>query len=942
MQIKLKLKSCLVLVILSVMSNAKNQFKHTLNLPKTDFPMKANLNQNEPLRLKKWAKANIYKTLIEKDAPEFNFHDGPPYANGAIHIGHLLNKVLKDLVVRSQYLLGNKCRFIPGWDCHGLPIEHKVLTELSPEKKQKLASLPADKERLAIRNECKKYAEKFIKLQSEQMQRLLTVADYDHPYLTFQPEFESNVLTVFSKMVKEGIVFRQLKPVHWSIANQTALAEAELEYMDKTSHTVAVQFELKNHSFDVTGPLYAVIWTTTPWTLPANLALAFGDRIEYCIASINGTNCLVAKDRLEFIKGYEPNCEVITEVPASSLEGLVAQHPFIDRESPLLCGDFVTTEEGTGLVHIAPGHGMDDYLLGQKNNLDTYCPVLADGTYDTTAPDWLIGKSIWDANQEIIDHLKSKHRLIFTDKYEHSYPHDWRSKTPVIFRSTDQWFIGVDTTLNNSKQTLRDMALNSIQNNIEFYPDWGKSRLNGMLEARPDWCISRQRAWGLPIPAFQDKNGSILLTEKTVNHVAQLIKKDGSDIWFRLSAQDLLADYSLADDEDAPVFDVASATKLNDIFDVWFESGSSWFAVLNDRQKAPQADLYLEGSDQHRGWFHLSLLTSLAVQQQAPYKSLLTHGFIVDKDGRKMSKSSGNALTVEQILKNYGAEVTRWWVSSLSYENDIKVDESFFKEAGDLYRKIRNTLRFMLSNLNDFNVSLEDCLKKASEFNGYTVDAYILNQTSEFEKTVLTFYKNYQFKDANNAIYNFCNDTLSSLYLTTIKDRLYCDPTGSEARLRSQITLRIITEVLTRLLSPILPHTCDEVMESIYKNDANSIQGVSALNLEASLEVDWAPVLETRKQVLKQLEDAKHNGIENSLDAGVKIPNSIHANFEYDLADLFGVSRIEFSDSNEIEITDLRNEPRCERSWKRDKTVKEWPNGHILSERDYHATQQTH
>ncbi len=925
------------------MSNVKNQFKHTLNLPNTRFPMKANLNQNEPIRLKKWTQENLYESLLSasKDRPKFIFHDGPPYANGNIHIGHLLNKVLKDLVVRSQLLLGKSCELIPGWDCHGLPIEHKVLSELSPEKRQKLATLPPDNERLAIRNECQKYAEKFIKLQSEQMKRLLTVADYSSPYLTFQPSYESNVLNVFSKMVKQGLVFRQLKPVHWSIANQTALAEAELEYMDKVSPTIAVKFQIHDHQFNIDGPLFVVIWTTTPWTIPANLAIAYSDDIDYVIANIDGSYCIIANERLPFIQTYHPNAAVVTPLNPGALNGLIAKHPFIDRESPLFSANFVTTEEGTGLVHIAPGHGLDDYLLGKDHQLDVYCPVTADGTYDNTVPEWLQSKSIWDSNPLIIEALDQRGMLLFSDEYTHSYPHDWRSKTPVIFRSTDQWFIGVDEPLKLNGQTLRDMALAAIQNDINFYPDWGKSRLNGMLASRPDWCISRQRAWGLPIPAFQDQNGTILLTEKSVQHIAAFIRQDGSDIWFRKSANELLADYDLKNDHDAPAnFNVVTAKKLNDIFDVWFESGSSWFAVLANRQESTQADLYLEGSDQHRGWFHLSLLTSLAVQQQPPYKSLLTHGFIVDKEGRKMSKSVGNALNVDQILKNYGAEVTRWWVSSLSYDNDIKVDESFFKEAGDLYRKIRNTLRFILSNLNDFTLSLDECLSTMKTFSHYTIDAYILNETAIFEDRVLALYESYQFKDANNAIYHFCNDTLSSLYLTAIKDRLYCDKKDSDQRVRAQVTLRIILDVLTRLLSPILPHTCDEAMESLSQNDKAQVQGLSALNLKYSLTVDWQPVIEIRKHVLKHLEDAKANGIENSLDAGVDIPQTINENFLPDLADLFGVSRVTLIDQSDIKINNLSNELRCERSWKRDATVCKRHDGSVLSERDFHAIQQ--
>ena len=905
--------------------------------------MKANLNQNEPQRLKKWDKLNLYKhlqTLPKRGT--FTFHDGPPYANGSIHIGHLLNKVLKDLVVRSQMTLNNHCEFIPGWDCHGLPIEHKVLAELSPEKKAKLASLTADQERLAIRNECKKYAQKFIKLQSQQMKRLLTVADYNSPYLTFQPKYEANVLEVFAEMVEAGLVFRQLKPVHWSIANQTALAEAELEYMDKTSHSVAVKFNLSNHTFDVNGPVSAVIWTTTPWTLPANLAVAYGEKIAYCLTEIDGQNCIIASDRIAYIEEFS-TVKKIKDIQTDTLKGLVANHPFIEREVPLLPAEFVTTEDGTGLVHIAPGHGTDDYILGQSNALDTYCPVLADGTYDTSAPEWLRGKSIWDANEIIIERLKDVGQLIFSTEFIHSYPHDWRSKTPVIFRSTDQWFIGVDHALKNSKQSLRDMALSAIDSDIEFYPDWGKPRLRGMLEARPDWCISRQRAWGLPIPAFQDSNGQILLTKTSVLHVAKIIETEGSDIWFKLSATDLLRDYIIAKDSDAPSdFDISSAKKLNDIFDVWFESGSSWHAVLKNRQQQSKADLYLEGSDQHRGWFHLSLLPSLAVNHTPPYKALLTHGFIVDKDGRKMSKSSGNALTVDEILKTNGAEVTRWWVSSLSYENDIKVDISFFKEAGDLYRKIRNTIRFLLSNIHDLSLDLDGCLKEAPHFPEQTIDSYALSLTTTFEKEVLNHFKNYQFREANVAIYQFCNDTLSSFYLSAIKDRLYCDEAKSERRIRSQMTLRIILEVLIRLLSPILPHTCDEVYEALNPGTTETVQGLNALNTTFENQYPWDVVIETRKNVQKILEDAKINGIENSLDAGICIPAASNLQpFMADLADIFGVSRVEVHDLNSIDIQDLRDELRCERSWKRDITVKEWPNGSILSERDYHAINKT-
>ncbi len=929
------------------MSKTKNAYKDTLNLPKTNFPMKANLSQNEPQRLKKWKSVDIYNFLQEKtkESAPFIFHDGPPYANGSIHIGHLLNKVLKDLVVRSQMLLGKHCEYIPGWDCHGLPIEHKVLSELSEEKKKKLASLTPDQERLAIRNECKKYAEKFIKLQTEQMKRLLTIADYDSPYLTFQPNYESNVLDVFATMVDEGIVFRQLKPVHWSIANQTALAEAELEYMDKTSDSVAVKFKLTQHPFDIDAPVNVVIWTTTPWTLPANLAVAYGSTIDYSIVTISGDYCIIASERIEFLKAYNDDIQIIQSINTNDLEGLIAEHPFIGRKSPLFDAKFVTTDDGTGLVHIAPGHGTDDYMLGQQHNLDTYCPVQADGTYDDSVPEWIIGESIWRANSKIVEFLTSNKSLIFHDKFEHSYPHDWRSKTPVIFRSTDQWFIGVDHKIKSTDQSLRELALSNIKESIQFFPESGQARLYGMLETRPDWCISRQRAWGLPIPAFQDNNGNILLTGASVRAIAKIVETEGSDAWFRKTAAELLSIYDINNDPDSPPsFDLDSAEKLNDIFDVWFESGSSWHAVLNKRQNQQKADLYLEGSDQHRGWFHLSLLPSLAVNNEPPFKSILTHGFIVDKDGRKMSKSQGNALTVDELLKNYGAEVTRWWVSSLSYEGDIKVDLSFFNEAGDLYRKIRNTLRFIVSNLYDFdhNNDFNAVEQFVNTISPDGIDAYAIELTKIFQDNVKNQYQQYQFRLVNQSIYQFCNDTLSSFYCSAVKDRLYCDYSKSERRIQTQFTLRYILECLVRCLSPILPHTCDEVMECLLGSEIPTHQGTQSLQFSSiSANPKWESVMEIRKQVLKQLENAKENGIENSLDAGIELPETLDiTEFSNELADIFGVSRVSFSDTNEIKIIDLRDQLCCERSWKRDETVSERDDGSILSERDYHAINQ--
>ncbi len=923
-----------------LMTSTKHTFKDSLNLPQTNFPMKANLHQFEPQRLKKWEAHHNYSTLMNahKSAPLFVCHDGPPYANGAIHVGHLLNKLLKDMVVRSQFTQGRYGPFTPGWDCHGLPIEHKVLRELSPEKKSKLSTLSSNDQRLAIRNICKAYAEKHVAQQSAQMKRLLTLADYDNPYLTFSPAFESDVLNVFAKMVSEGIVFRQLKPVHWSISNQTALADAELEYRDHVSQTAGVAFPIRHHSFDTSLPVYALIWTTTPWTLPANQAIAFNPLMDYVLAEHANRAYIVARERVDYLNSHVSSPVITHPIAATALTNLVAQHPFMDQSAPLLAADFVTADDGTGLVHIAPGHGLDDYILGKAHNLPIYSPVDADGTFNDTIP-WLTGVSVWDANTIICDTLAGSGHLVFAYEYTHSYPHDWRSKTPVIFRSTDQWFIGMDIPLSGTKKTLRDMALEAIDTTIDFHPASGRSRLRSMIASRPDWCISRQRSWGLPIPAFIDPTGTILLTEMSVNHIAKRIQKEGSDCWYRQSASELLADYTIESDPMAPLFDIAQATPLYDIFDVWFESGASWHAALYRTLNTSQADVYLEGSDQHRGWFQLSLLTSLAVQHKPPFKTLVTHGFIVDKDGRKLSKSSGNALTVDELLKTHGAEVLRWWTSSLSYENDIKVDNRFFIEAGDHYRKIRNTFRFMLSTIWDLPDGLSDCLNRIPSFSNTSIDCYVLHQLHHLEKRVLSGYATYQFQFVSTALYDFCNDTLSAFYLSSIKDRLYCDKPDSPRRRQSQQTLRIIVDSLIRLFSPILPHTCDEIRESLSGNNASSAQGQPALTIAPpDIHPQWPAIIPLRKHVLKALESAKQDGIENSLDAAVSIPQTIDSAFLPELPDLFGVSRV-FFHNGPIRINSLMDEPRCERSWKRDATVKQRPNGHMLSDRDYDAIQ---
>lgn len=927
----------------------KKIYKKTLNLPKTGFPMKANLGQNEPQSRKRWEGQDLYRQVLaaRAEGEGFVFHDGPPYANGSIHVGHLLNRVLKDLVVRSQALAGRHCPFIPGWDCHGLPIEHKVMTELSDKGKlDRLNDLPDDARRMAIRRECRRYAERFQKLQTEQMKRLSTLADYEHPYLTLSPEFERATLEVFAEMVSQGLVYRALKPVHWSIANETALAEAELEYYDRTDPSVYVAFEADDsvvvgHLFDVEvdEPVSFLIWTTTPWTLPANLLVAVQKDFKYALVRLDGKLLVVADELVGTVAEIvDAKAEKLGETTGFNLLGQTYGHPFIERSPSeqhgrLVHADYVTLEDGTGLVHTAPGHGQEDYQTGLAEGTEIYSPVRGDGTFDDSVPEWLRGVSVWDANTLIKQRLADSGHLVASNDYLHSYPHDWRSKTPVIFRCTEQWFIAVDQETPRDGKSLRRAALDAVGEQIEFFPAWGSKRLTGMLESRPDWCLSRQRSWGLPIPAFRLADGTPFLTAASVRAVAQVVAEKGSDAWFQLPPSELLASYDAGADPDAPAaFDANEVSKMYDIFDVWFESGSSWSEAMVGRGSDYPVDLYLEGSDQHRGWFQSSLLCGLGATGQAPYKALLTHGFMVDKEGLKMSKSGGNALDLEDVLKDFGADVCRWWVSSLAYENDVKVDMNYFKLAGESYRKVRNTLRFMLSNLFDFDPADAVALESIEPT---TLDAYALTAGTELRAKVLAAYERYDFRRAHLLLFDFCNDTLSSFYLNALKDRLYCDRADSPRRRRAQSVMHKLSELLTTLLAPILPHTTDEAWRALHGGEGN-VHLETATRVFGNADPKWQQVMAVRERALKALEDSD---VENKLDAGLRLgdESGTLARFAVDLADVFGVSRVSLDGSGAPEVLDLRDEPRCERSWRRDETVAERSDGGWLSDRDAEA-----
>jgi isoleucyl-tRNA synthetase len=946
--------------------NTKEQdrYKDTLNLPKTSFPMRANLLKSEPEYQERWENMQLYELIGQQEHPSgrFVFHDGPPYANGSIHIGHLLNKVLKDLVVRSKMMEGYDVPFVPGWDCHGLPIEHKVMRELG-KAAQNLSSLE-------IRQRCHDYAAMYVDIQTRQLVRLGTLGDYKNPYITMDRNYEGAVIELFADLVEQGIVYRALKPVHWSVANRTALAEAELEYQDREDISVYVHFMLEDPGKLPTAlnapsdaAISLMIWTTTPWTLPANLAVAAGPNAEYALYRIeqnNRTAYTIIAEALAaqvFGAGKIEHYEMLGRCYGRELAAAQISYtqPLLERPAPLVLADYVTLSDGTGLVHTAPGHGAEDYQTGIREGLEIYCPVLGDGRYDDSVPEWLRGLDVWKANAEIVSYLQQKQLLFHQHKFVHSYPHDWRSKTPTIFRATEQWFIGVDLPIVRDQQSLRDKALVSAEQ-IQFIPEWGRNRLRGMLESRPDWCISRQRSWGLPIPAFHRKSDNqALLTPASVRAVARKVREQSADIWFKAPVAELLEYYDPNSDPQAPKWlkeegkdGFAQLERGIDIFDVWFESGTSWHAVMRERNIGFPVALYLEGSDQHRGWFQLSLLPALGATGQSPFEALLTHGFMVAADGHKMSKSEGNAIEVDKLLNQYGADICRWWVSSLNYVNDIKVDWKFFKVSAEEYRKVRNTIRFFLGNLGDFDPSQHR--RELTPDERYTLDAWAKQQLAQIISNALENYDTYQFRRVNKEIFDYCNDSLSAIYLAAIKDRLYCEKVDSDRRRRTQTVLFDIAQALIRLIAPVLVHTAEEAYLSLKGLDLNALD--CSIHLEqfpaampVNIDTGWDEVMALRSRVLKSLEVAKEQrGINYPLDAGIEVTTTpqIYAQllpYSPELDDLCGVSRfaLKLGESEQIEVQDLREEPRCQRSWKRDGTVRLRSDGGMLSDRDARA-----
>jgi isoleucyl-tRNA synthetase len=760
-------------------------YKDTLNLPKTDFPMKANLATREPEILKKWEDSCLYEQIQKErvDAPLFVLHDGPPFANGDVHMGTALNKILKDLVVKSKSMAGFRAPYVPGWDCHGLPIEYKVVKEsreLSP---------------LEVRKKSEAFARRFIDIQRAQFKRLGVLGDWEHPYLTMDPAYEAEILRAFAVFVEKGLVYESLKPVFWSTGAQTALAEAEVEYQDREDTVVWVKFPIVSGALKSKANI--AIWTTTPWTLPANLAIAVHPKELYVVQEFRRdgeSEVLLLADKLvaQFCTatGWQPTGEPMQSFPGDKIEGIGAQHPFLDRTAIVLTADFVTMDTGTGAVHIAPGHGEDDYSLGKTNSLPILSPVDDHGRYTEAAGiPGLIGKYVFDANADIIRILHEKGMLLGEQRYQHSYPYCWRSKTPIIFRAVDQFFIRLDE--------LRGEALAAIKT-VKWIPAWGENRIAGTVESRPDWVISRQRSWGVPLPIFYSKDGETILDPKWIRKLADLVEKRGSNIWFELDDAALARELGLPE----------GTTHRNDTLDVWIDSGVSHQAVCAKRPELRDpADVYIEATDQHRGWFQSSLMTSVALKDRAPYKTCITHGFVVDLDGKKISKSStyDKPMDAGHFVNRNGADLVRLWASSINYADDVPFSEEMFTRLGDTYRRIRNTLRILLGNLHDFPGRVE---ADPSEFT--LVDRWILDRLQNVIAECREAYAAYEFHKVYHVINQFCAVDLSSLYVDITKDRMYCDAPDSPRRRATQSAMQKIFEGLCRLLAPILVFTSEE------------------------------------------------------------------------------------------------------------------------------------
>jgi isoleucyl-tRNA synthetase len=884
-------------------------YKETLNLPRTDFPMKANLAAREPKLLRMWEETRLYQQIQKsrEDRELFVLHDGPPFANGDVHMGTALNKILKDFVVKSQTMLGKRAPFVPGWDCHGLPIEYKVVKEsraLSP---------------LEVRKKSEAFARKFINIQREQFKRLGVFGDWENPYLTMDAKYEAEILRAFAVFVEEGLVYQSKKPVFWSTGAQTALAEAEVEYQERDDTAVYVKFPIV--SGDLAGRASIAIWTTTPWTLPANLAIAVDPDERYILQkfSRNGASeTLLLAEKLvpQFSANtnFHAASQPLASFPGANVENIKARHPFLDRDAIVMTADFVTMDSGTGAVHIAPGHGEDDYWLGKQHGLSILSPVDDHGRFtDEAGLPNLVGKYVFDANRDIVELLRARGMLLGVQKFHHSYPYCWRSKTPIIFRNVEQFFIRIDE--------LRGKALDAIKT-VKWVPAWGENRITGTVESRPDWVISRQRSWGVPLPVFYSNDGKVILDAKTIRKLADLVAERGSNIWFELSDADLARELALP----------SGTTKGNDTIDVWIDSGVSHRAVcaLHPELRDP-ADMYLEATDQHRGWFQSSLMTSVALNNRAPYKICVTHGFVVDLDGKKISKSGtyDKPMAVDHFVSRHGADLVRLWASSIDYTDDVPFSEEMFTRLGDTYRRIRNTLRILLGNLYDFPVAAfyqrrDRRSQPAATANaGFTlIDRWILERLDEVIGDCRSAYEEFAFHKVYHTLNQFCAVDLSSLYIDVTKDRMYCDAPDSLRRRATQTVMHQIFDALCRLLAPILAFTTEEawrhsgVGASVHLEEFPQAQHRGR---EASEQV--AELLKLRSVIGQAIERARQEKlIGNALEAALVLHSNSNVTKKVDkeeLEEFFILSDLTVHEAKEAtaSITKTRYK-RCARCWR--------------------------
>ena len=837
----------------------------TLNLPKTSFQMKANLPNKEPKFIKMWQEQEIYFKGIDKDKPSFILHDGPPYANGEIHIGHALNKILKDIILKYKRLRGYNAPYIPGWDTHGLPIELKVTEKLGSKAKE---MTPAE-----IRELCAEYAKKWVGIQREGFVRLGVLGDWENPYLTLKPEYEAKQLEVFGELYENGYIFKGLKPIYWSPVTKTALAEAEIEYKNVSSPSIYVKMKANQDLLDrigMTEETWVVIWTTTPWTLPANVAISLNPDFEYGVYKTEKGNLILGKDLAEqaFSAMEIENYELIKEFVGRDIERTTYQHPFLDRTGLVILGTHVTADAGTGCVHTAPGHGQDDYVVGTRYGLPVISPINHKGVLTEDAGQFA-GLFYAKANKEICAYLEGTGDLLKLKMIEHSYPHDWRSKTPVIFRATEQWFVNVEGS------DIRERALKALDD-VTFIPAWGRNRIGSMLETRPDWCISRQRVWGVPIPVFYNvATGKEIFNRDILNRIIEIVKKEGTIAWVKYSAEELIGEELL---EKYNLKDVELRKETN-IMDVWFDSGVSHRAVLETRGDLLHrpADLYLEGSDQHRGWFQTSLLTSIGSTHDAPFKNILTHGFVNDGEGKKMSKSVGNTVVPADVIKVYGADILRLWCASVDYREDVKISDNILKQMAEAYRRVRNTARYILGNSNDFNPNTD----RVPYEQLMEIDKWALHKLEVLKRKVTENYDKYEFYNLFQDIHYFAGVDMSAFYLDIIKDRLYTEGTNSIERRSAQTVMTEILVTLTKMIAPILSFTAEEIWETLPEvlKDKESVlltdwykENDEYLNPE--IENKWVEIIKVRKEANKSLEKARQGKdriIGNSLDAKVML-----------------------------------------------------------------------